>query len=127
MDICIAIALTTTVLLHVPGSVTLDWQHSVEHFQIEEDWLATPGGLVLREVRTEGLGAGVHVPDDARRVGRQWRFTPAMAPQPRVVLANSRFAAGYRACWSGQCTRLSTLRGASDRPLVMQACDAGAE
>jgi len=122
MDICLAIALTTTVLLRVPGTLTLSWQHSVEHFRLEEVWQATRGGLVLREVRTEGLGAGVHVPPDARQVGRQWRFTPALAPQPSVVLANSRFGGGYLACWSGQCTPLSGLDGAAEHPLVMAPC-----
>ena len=122
MDICIAIALSGSVLLRVPSPLTLAWMHSVEHFAIEEDWSASAEGLQLREVRTEGLGAGVDIPVDAQRVGRGWRFSPALPPQRQLVLANSRFASGYRVCWSGRCEKLAERVGVRDRALVLSAC-----
>ena len=124
MDICIAIALSGSVLLRVPSPLTLAWTHSVEQFAIEEDWSASVNGLQLREVRTEGLGAGVDIPADAQRFGRGWRFTPALPPQRQLMLANSRFASGYRVCGAGRCERLDERVGARDRPLVLTACPA---
>src|SRR6185295_14173157 len=62
MDVCIALALSSALVLRLPSPVTLAWQHSVEHFALEEDWVATPQGLQLAQVRTEGLGAGVDLP-----------------------------------------------------------------
>ena len=118
MDICIAIALSS-VLLRLPSPVTLAWQHSVEHFALEEEWAATPDGLRLIEVRTEGLGAGVDLPAHAAPVGRQWRFTPALPPQQRVVFANSRHGAGYRVCSGGMCRRIDN----QDQTLTMSRCD----
>ncbi|HEY2929746.1 DUF1850 domain-containing protein [Piscinibacter sp.] len=122
MDICIAIALSGSVLLRVPSPLTLAWTHSVEHFAIEEDWSASADGLQLREVRSEGLGAGVDIPVDAQHVGPWWRFSPVLPPQRELVLANSRFASGYRACWAGHCERLADRIGAHDHPLVLSAC-----
>jgi hypothetical protein len=100
------LALSSVLLLRLPSPVTFAWQHSVEHFTLEEDWVATPQGLRLVQVRTEGLGAGVDLPADATREGRGWRYTPALRPQPRVLLANSRDAAGYRVCAAGVCRTL---------------------
>jgi hypothetical protein len=118
MDICIAIALSS-VLLRLPSPVTLAWQHSVEHFELEEDWAATPQGLRLVEVRTEGMGAGIDLPADARRVGHQWRFTPALPPQQQVLFANSHHVPGYRVCSGGVCRRMDN----QDRTLTMSRCD----
>ena len=122
MDICFSLALTSALLLRLPGPVTLSWEHSVEHFRIEEVWLAGIEGLELREVRTGGFGAGVHVPDSARMVEGQWRFAPSLPPQRQVQLANSRHVRGYRVCWPGGCAALSDLPGAADRAVTMSAC-----
>ncbi|HEX6706843.1 MAG TPA: DUF1850 domain-containing protein [Albitalea sp.] len=103
MDICLAAGLATTLLLRAPSPITLSWEHSVEHFQIEEEWQAQPAGLVLAETRSRGLGAGVALPDDARLADGWWRFRPALPPQPQVRLANSSFGAGYRWCAQGRC------------------------
>jgi len=121
VDICFSLALASTVLLRTAGPVTLAWEHSVERFGIEEDWRATPAGLVLTEVRTRGLGAGVHVPPHARLVDGWWRFAPSLAPRPSVELANSSFVPGYRICEGvGRCTDSSDL--AHGRRLLMSAC-----
>lgn len=103
MDICVAVAMTSALLLRLPSPITLAWEHSVGRFPIEETWEATPQGLLLVEVRTEGLAAGIDLPDGAQAVGRQWRFAPALPPQRRVLLANSEHGAGYRACAGATC------------------------
>ena len=127
MDICLAIAVSSTLLLRVQSPLTLAWRHSVEQFVIEEDWLATPEGLTLTEVRTEGLGAGVDVPAGAQRFERGWRFAPNLPTQPQVLLANSRHAPGYSLCRNGECRRLDELVDAKDQPLAMVPCRESAE
>lgn len=122
MDICIALAMSSALVLRLPSPVTLAWQHSVEHFALEEDWVATAQGLRLSEVRTEGLGAGVDLPDAAMRSGKVWRFTPPLPLQPRVLLANSRHVAGYRVCAAGACRAL----GHRGEALVLSACEGAA-
>lgn len=125
MDICFAIALTSTVVLRIAGPLTLAWDHSVEHFRIEEDYRATSGGaLLLGEVRTQGLGAGVDIPADAHKFEGGWRFTPRLPPLPEVRLANSRFGPGYTVCSAGRCAPLADLVQRKYEPLVMRACAA---
>ncbi|HMC16132.1 MAG TPA: DUF1850 domain-containing protein [Albitalea sp.] len=122
MDVCIALAVSSALLLRLPSPVTLAWQHSVEHFALEEDWVATAQGLRLAQVRTEGLGAGVDLPDDATLSGKVWRFTPMLPLQPRVLLANSRHVAGYRVCSAGACQAL----GHRGEALALSACESPA-
>ena len=119
MDVCIALALSSALVLRLPSPVTLAWQHSVEHFALEEDWVATPQGLRLAQVRTEGLGAGVDLPRDATLSEGMWRFAPALPAQPRVLLANSQHVAGYRVCAAGACQAL----GHRGETLVLSPCE----
>lgn len=123
LEICIAIGVSSTVLLRVPGPITLSWEHSVEHFRVEEDYRAiAEGALILSEVRTAGLGAGIDVPSGARNVDGYWRFSPTLPPLAQVELANSNFVRGYRLCWGGQCMPLNALPAAADQPLKLMAC-----
>lgn len=122
MDVCIALALSASVVLRLPSPLTLAWEHSVERFALEEDYVATAAGLVVSEVRMRGLGAGVDLPAHAQLVGGWWRYAPALGPQPRIVLANSRWPAGYRACHGSRCETLAELAGAADQPLALAPC-----
>ena len=117
MDICIALALSSAMLLRVPAPLTLSWQHSVEHFRIEEDYGVRGDALVLAEVRTQGVGAGIDVPRDARFEGGWWRFTPAVPALPHVQLANSTYVTGYTLCSVQGCEYL-----AGGQVLVMRPC-----
>ena len=123
MDVCVAL-LAGTLLLRMPAPVRLSWQHSVEHFELEERYHATSSGLELIEVRGRGTGAGVDLPPQLRwSADGWWAFRPlAAAPQPRVVLANSRHAGGYRLCGQRGCADLASLPGAFDTPLVLRPC-----
>jgi hypothetical protein len=122
MDLCFALAAGTAVLLRLPGPLTLAWEHSVERFALEEDYLATDAGVVVSEVRMRGLGAGVDLPAHARLADGWWRYTPVLAPQPRVVLAHSRWPAGYRVCQHGRCEPLDQAVGVADQPLALAPC-----
>jgi hypothetical protein len=124
MDICFSLALGAALVARLPSPVTLSWRHSVEHVLIEEQWAANEQGLVLLASSTDGLGAGIDVPDTARLVDGRWTFQPALAPQAEVRLANSRFAAGYAVCWQGGCMRLAELAGGADRVVRMVPCGA---
>jgi hypothetical protein len=124
LEICVAIAVSSTVVLRVPGPLTLSWEHSVEHFRVEEDYRATrDGALILSEVRTAGLGAGIDIPHDAQLIDGRWRFVPALPPLDQVLLANSNFVRGYRLCWDARCVRPDALPGAADQPLIVSACE----
>jgi len=122
MDICFALALSSVVLLRVPAPLTLAWEHSVEHFRLEEEYTVRGGALVLTDVRTQGVGAGVDVPAEARRIGDGWRFTPALPPQGAVQLANSAAVKGYALCHAGRCAPLDAWLGGVREPLVMRPC-----
>jgi len=76
---------------------------------------------VLDEARTQGFGAGIDLPENATRVADHWTFHPALPPQASVQFANSRYAGGYRVCWTSGCAKLADLAGA-DRPLTMTVC-----
>ena len=121
MDICLSFAVGVA-LLRLPSPVTLAWEHSVEHFTIEEEWRAVPAGLVLGETRVGGLGAGVDIPPQARLAGAFWRFTPELPPQRQVQLANSRHVAGYRVCDARGCTPLSALARGGEGTITMTSC-----
>lgn len=122
MDVCVALAFSAAALLRLPSPLTLAWEHSVEHFALEEDYVATAAGLVVSEVRMRGIGAGVDVPAHAQLVRGWWRYAPALPPQPRIVLAHSRWPAGYRVCHDGRCETLAELAGVADQPLALAPC-----
>ena len=124
MDICFSLVLGATLVARLPSPITLSWRHSVEHVLIEEEWAASGQGLVLLASSTDGLGAGIDVPDTASFINGRWTFQPALAPQAEVQLANSRFAAGYTMCWQGGCVPLAELAGGVDRTLRMAPCRA---
>ncbi|MED5621284.1 DUF1850 domain-containing protein [Ideonella sp. BN130291] len=103
MDLCVWLAAGTVLWLRSAGPVRIEWEHSVEHFRIEELYQATPAGVVLAQVGVRGLGAGVEPPADAVLADGWWRHAPAASAMPAVEFANSRHAKGYRACASGTC------------------------
>ncbi|RQP22758.1 DUF1850 domain-containing protein [Piscinibacter terrae] len=127
MDICFSLVVGAALVARLPSPVTLSWRHSVEHVLIEEEWTASRQGLAMVSSSTDGLGAGIDIPDDARLVANRWTFRPALAPQAQVQLANSRFALGYAVCWPGGCAQLVDLAGGWDRAVRMALCDEDAD
>ncbi|MFG1317035.1 DUF1850 domain-containing protein [Xanthobacter autotrophicus] len=88
---------------------TLAWTHSVAKSEWQEDWRATPGGLVLDAVRVEGSGAGMEPPDDAVREGRFYVAHPRLPPQREVLLRRSGATADWRVCMDGSCRPMGAL------------------
>jgi len=122
VDICLSLVVGATLLARLPSPVTLRWRHSVEHVLIEETWTAGEQGLVLLSSSTDGLGAGIDVPAQARLIDGRWILRLPLPPQREVQLANSRFVAGYEVCWPGACAPLAVLAGGQDRVVRMTVC-----
>ena len=81
MELCLLAAGATVRLGTV--ALTLAWTHSIEKMRWEEDWRATPAGLVLQEDRIQATGAGMEPPPDAKFDGTWWRYNPHLAPMPQ--------------------------------------------
>jgi hypothetical protein len=102
------------------GLFTLSWTHSVEKTTWQESWAATPDGLVLKEAKVKGSGAGMEPGEGARRKDGWWIWEPKMAPLPALVLASSgATGAGWTLCGAGGCQELGRETGAS---IVLRPC-----
>jgi len=120
--ICIALALSSTVLLKLPSPLTLAWEHSVAKTRIEEDYQRVDNALVLTEVRTRGPAAGIEPPAHASFSDGWWRYRPQLGPLPRSLFANTLQPDGYEICHAGRCARLRERIGNEQRLLEMAPC-----
>ena len=60
MSVCfVAGAIVKTLQV---SAFTLVWTHSVQKTDWQEDWRASPDGLLLTEARVKGSGAGIDPP-----------------------------------------------------------------
>jgi hypothetical protein len=110
MSLCV---IGAAALRLAAAGFTLGWTHSVEHLRWEEDWRVTPAGLVLVEARIRGSGAGMDPPADARLDDGWWVYTPALPPQPELLLAASgATGSGWTLCADGSCHELGADPGA---------------
>jgi hypothetical protein len=126
MATCIALVVGGTQIVLPAAEITLRWSHSVERAAWEEDYRATPEGVVLYEARIEAVGAGMEPPASAVREGKWWRYRPSLPVLPIVAFANSGFAGGYTICWSGRCRLLDVLVAQDDGfALRTDRCAAG--
>ena len=100
MEFCL-LAAGATVRLGTMA-LTLAWTHSIEKIRWEEDYRATPAGVVLLEDRIQGTGAGMEPPPDAKFDGKWWRYNPHVAPLPQVILRRSGMTVGdWQVCIGG--------------------------
>lgn len=100
MEFCL-LAAGATVRLGTMA-LTLAWTHSIEKIRWEEDYRATPAGVVLTEDRVQGTGAGMEPPPDAKFDGQWWRYNPHVAPLPQVILRRSGMTVGdWQVCIGG--------------------------
>ena len=102
------------------GMFTLSWTHSVEKTRWQEQWVATEQGLVIREARVQGSGAGMEPGDNARREGSWWIWTPDLPPFRELVLASSGATdSGWTLCDAHDCRELGRKAQA---PIVLRPC-----
>ncbi len=110
------------VTVKLAAALTLVWTHSVQKSSWEEDWRATPAGLVITEMRIQGSGAGMEPPPDAVRVGDHYVSHPAMGPLAQATLRRSGATADWRVCLDGGCRPMSEILPADADPVVLFVC-----
>jgi hypothetical protein len=122
MELCLLAAGATVRLGTL--ALTLAWTHSIEKTRWEEDYRATPAGIVVTQDRIQGTGAGMEPPPDATFDGKWWRYDPHMAPQPSVILRRSGATVGdWQVCIAGACRDMGTyLPDQAADPVTLTAC-----
>ncbi|MFZ0790836.1 MAG: DUF1850 domain-containing protein [Chromatiaceae bacterium] len=127
----LCVGLAGVIWAEVPvGEFTLAWQHSVERVRWEEDYRATPTGLLLEAARIKGSGAGMEPPDDAELRAGSWHYRPRLPPLQPLRLGRTPEAGDYQICFGGQCHDLAQWIGPPnpDQPAVeLWACRVLAE
>jgi hypothetical protein len=124
MNLCLA-ALGLMVSLGT-RNITLAWTHSVEKIVWEEDWRATPRGLVITQARVRGSGAGMDPPPEARFDGHAWGWRPALPPLPFMEMRRSGATADWRVCIAGKCRPMGDYLPADADPVRLLPCEAPA-
>ncbi|HYD65244.1 DUF1850 domain-containing protein [Azospirillum sp.] len=121
--LCVALV-GGALLATIPAErFSLSWTHSVEKTEWREDWRIDGGRLVLARAWIKSTGAGMEPPDGARLEDGWWTWTPALAPQPRMILAASDHTADHTLCAAGSCRLLHAWfdRPVHD-PVELRAC-----
>jgi len=120
--ICL-LAAGVAVQLHT-AALTLGWTHSIEKIRWEEDWRATPAGLVVTEDRIQGTGAGMEPPPDATFDGTWWRYDPKTPPMPQVILRRSGMTVSdWDVCIAGTCRPMGAYVPKDADPVTMKECE----
>ena len=122
MEFCL-LAAGATVHLGVTA-FTLAWTHSIEKIRWEEDYRATPAGIVVVQDRLQGTGAGMEPPPDSTFDGKWWRYDPHTPPMPQVILRRSGMTVGdWQVCIKGQCRDMgSYLPDKKADPVTLTTC-----
>lgn len=110
------------MVVRLAAAFTLAWTHSVEKIEWQEDWHATPAGLVVVEARIEGSGAGMEPPDDAVLKDGRYVSHPHMKPLKQVVLRRSGATADWRVCMDGRCRPMGDMVPAGADPVALTLC-----
>jgi len=111
------------VVVKLAAAITLSWTHSVEKTRWEEDWRAHPAGIAIVESRVQGTGAGMEIPDGAKRNGKSYSYRPHLAPQKEVILRRSGTTADWNICQNGTCKPMSELLPANADPVKLSLCE----
>lgn len=110
-------------MVRLAAVITLAWTHSVQKSAWQEDWRATPAGLVLDEVRVQGSGAGMEPPEGAMLKGGFYIAHPGLAPQQEVILRRSGATADWQVCVVGTCRPMSALLPPDADPVRFTTCE----
>lgn len=119
----LACLIAGATVVRLAAAITLAWTHSVQKSAWQEDWRATPAGLVLDEVRVQGSGAGMEPPEGAVLKGAFYIAHPSLAPQREVVLRRSGATADWQVCVAGACRPMSELLPPDADPVRLTICD----
>jgi hypothetical protein len=120
-SLCIATVLGAVLATLPVERFTLAWTHSVEKIRWEEDYELRDRHLHLVAARVRGQGAGMEIPDGAKRRGDAWEYRPSMAPLTALTLAASPYGGEYQLCFDGRCRLMRELAPA-DGPVTLSEC-----
>ena len=110
MSLCIAAS--GKIITLAAAAFSLSWTHSVEKTLWQERWIVTNGQLEVIEGTVEGSGAGIYLPDNARRTEAGWTYTPALAPLDTLTLAASGMTPSpWTLCTQTRCLDLGAEAG----------------
>ncbi|MCT8162364.1 MULTISPECIES: DUF1850 domain-containing protein [unclassified Pseudomonas] len=90
---------------------TLAWNHSIEKIRWEEDYQVTPEGLLLKEARVRGSGAGMEIPDQAQLRDGTWHYTRQMPALQPLHAGRTPEAGDYQICTQAGCQPLAHWLG----------------
>lgn len=100
----------------------LGWTHTVEKTRWEELWTVTPHGLVMKEARIQGTGAGMEPPPEAVLKNGWYRWKPSPAPQQSVTLARSDVPGDWEICFGRMgCSVIGEWAAAAPQ-VTLKAC-----
>ncbi|MFI4982126.1 MAG: DUF1850 domain-containing protein [Nevskiales bacterium] len=102
--------------------LTLAWTHSIEKTRWEEDWRATPAGLVLAEDCIQSTGAGMEPPPDAHFDGQWWHYKPPLPPMPNVILRRSGATDDWQVCIAARCRPMRDYLPKDADPVTLTTC-----
>lgn len=119
----VACLLAAGQVVRLAAAFTLAWSHSVEKTEWQEDWRATPAGLVLSEVRVQGSGAGMEPPEGAVLQGDFFVAHPHLPPQREVLLRRSGATADWRVCLDGTCREMGEMVPKAADPVTLTLCE----
>lgn len=117
---CLAVG--ATLLALADPSFRLDWTHSVEHVEWQEDWRVGAGGLALVAARVRGSGAGMEPGEGARLVGGWWEWPGALRVPSLTLAASGATGGGWTLCADGTCR---TLGAGAGEPITVRPCAPG--
>lgn len=109
-------------MVRLGAAFTLAWTHSVQKSDWQEDWRATPDGLVVVEMRIEGSGAGMEAPEGAVLDGGRYVARPQAAPLKEVALRRSGATSDWRICIDGRCRAMGEMIPADADPVTLALC-----
>ena len=125
----LCLGLAGVVWAHLPVSAfTLAWDHTIEKTRWEEDYLVTEHGLVLKEARIVGNGAGMEIPQGAQLEKGRWRYHPELPTLQQLNLGRTPEAGDYQVCLEDNCHPVSEWVGPPDagNPFIqLWACPPG--
>jgi hypothetical protein len=122
MEFCLLAAGATVRLGTL--ALTLAWTHSIEKVRWEEDYRATPAGIVVTQDRIQGTGAGMEPPPDSKFDGKWWRYAPHLPPQSQIILRRSGMTVSdWQVCIDGRCKPMADyLADKNADPVTLTTC-----
>ncbi|WP_332716543.1 DUF1850 domain-containing protein [Pelagibacterium mangrovi] len=103
----LCIAASGKIIALAATAFSLSWTHSVERTLWQEQWVVTDGRLQVVEGTVQGSGAGIYLPENAKRTEQGWAYTPALAPLASLSLAASGTTpSNWTLCTGSQCLEL---------------------